>query len=154
MKVEQRLQELGLALPLAPEGGQTYTHFKAFGEHLVFVAGCGPELDGKMAFSGRIGVDVTIEQGKICARDCILNVLCALKQEFGDLDRIRSFLKMTVYVACPPEFQDGPKVADGATELLSALYGPEAGLPVRTTVGVNSLTEHFPVELDVIVAAD
>ena len=154
MRIENKLKELGLSLPEAPEGGGTYGHVRLFDGKLAFVAGCGPELDSRMAFRGRAGVEVTIEEGRLCARDCILNTLRALQLALGDLDRVKRFLKMTVYVACPPEFQDGPKVADGATELLAALYGPEAGMPVRTTVGVNALTEGFPVELDVIAEVE
>ena len=150
MGVYEKLEAMGLRLPDKPEGGGLYAQVKRSGD-LVFVAGCGPTLDGIQKYKGVVGKEVSVEQGKECARDCILNILASLKGEGLDIDRIKSFLKMTVYVACVPGFQESPKVANGATELLKELYGEDAGLPVRTAVGVNSLTDDFPVEIDVIL---
>ena len=151
MDVNQKLKELGITLPAQPEGGGTYAHVKEFGEKLAYVAGCGPELDGKQNWTGRVGIEVTVEQAQQCAEDCVKNILRALQLKFGDLSRIKSFVKMTVFVVCEHDFQRGPEVANGATKLLENLYGTERGLPVRTTVGVNALTEGFPVEIEVLV---
>lgn len=151
MTVKESLKELGLTLPEQPEGGGTYAHVKQFGANLAYVAGCGPELDGKQKYTGRVGVEVSVEQGQECARDCVLNILRALELHLGDLDRVKSFVKMTAFVVCESDFQRGPEVANGATALLAQLYGPDRGLPVRTTVGVNALTEGFPVEIEVLV---
>ena len=152
MLVEKKLEEMGLALPAEPEGGGLYSSVKVYDDSLMFIAGCGPTLDGVSRYRGSVGQELTLEEGRNAARDCVLNILAAARDKIGDLDRISDFLKMTVYVACGPEFQDSPKVANGATELLRELYGSEAGLPVRTAVGVNSLTDEFPVEIDVIVS--
>ena len=151
MDVNQRLKELGLKLPERPEGGGTYAHVKEFGLNLAYVAGCGPELDGQQKYTGRVGIEVTVEQAQQCAADCMLNTLRALQLHFGDLNRIKSFVKMTAFVVCEHDFQRGPEVANGATRLLADLYGVERGVPVRTTVGVNALTEGFPVEIEVLV---
>ena len=151
MDVYQRMKELGVKLPEQPEGGGTYAHVKAFGGNLAYVAGCGPELDGKQNYTGRVGIEVTVEQGQQCAADCVRNILRALELFTGDLNRVKSFVKMTAFVVCEPDFQRGPEVANGATKLLCDLYGRERGLPVRTTVGVNALTEGFPVEIEVLV---
>ena len=78
-------------------------------------------------------------------------VLSALKLHLGSLDRVKSFVKMTVFVACPPGQADIPRAADGATWLLEQLFGRERGVPTRTTVGVTALADHFPVELEVLV---
>ncbi len=150
MKATERLRELGLELPKDPEGGGLYAQVKTAGE-LIFVAGCGPTLDGVQKHRGVVGREVSVEQGRECARDCVLNILASVRDAGINIDEIKSFLKMTVYVACVPGFQGSPKVANGATELLKELYGEEKGLPVRTAVGVNSLTDDFPVEIDVIL---
>ena len=154
MLIEKRLEELGLALPERPEGGGIYSQVKKYGDGLIFIAGCGPTLDGVKKYVGRVGCELTLEEGREAARDCMLNILASVKDSVGDLDHISDFLKMTVYVACGPDFQDSPKVANGATELLIQLYGDRAVLPVRTAVGVNSLTDGFPVEIDVILSVN
>ena len=151
MLIEKRLEELGLALPEKPEGGGLYSQIKIC-DGLVFIAGCGPTLDGIKKYRGRVGRELTLEEGREAARDCMLNILASARDSIGDLDSIQDFLKMTVYVACEPDFQDSPKVANGATELLIQLFGDREILPVRTAVGVNSLTDGFPVEIDVILS--
>ena len=149
--VEQKLRELGYALPARPEGGGSYVHVKEFGDGLAYVSGCGPELDGTLAFRGQVGAEVSLEEARQCAVHCVLNVLSALKLHLGSLDRVKSFVKMTVVVACPPGQADIPRAADGATWLLEQLFGRERGVPTRTTVGVTALADHFPVELEVLV---
>ena len=115
------------------------------------MSGCGPELDGELAFRGQVGAEVSLEEARQCAVHCVLNVLSALKLHLGSLDRVKSFVKMTVFVACPPGQADIPRAADGATWLLEQLFGRERGVPTRTTVGVTALADHFPVELEVLV---
>lgn len=149
--VEQKLRELGYALPARPEGGGSYVHVKEFGDGLAYVSGCGPELDGALAFRGQVGAEVSLEEARQCAVHCVLNVLSALKLHLGSLDRVKNFVKMTVFVACPPGQADIPRAADGATWLLEQLFGRERGVPTRTTVGVTALADHFPVELEVLV---
>ena len=151
MNVREKLNLLGFTLPKKPEGGGSYAHTKALGENLLYVAGCGPELDGVQRCSGQVGVEVTLEEARECAVDCTLNILRALEQDLGSLDRVESFVKMTVFVACPPQFGQLPQVADASTALLSQLYGPQRGLPTRTTVGVTALANGFPVEIEVLV---
>ena len=98
--------------------------------------------------------EITLEEARECAVDCTLNILRALEQDLGSLDRVESFVKMTVFVACPPQFGQLPQVADASTALLSQLYGPQRGLPTRTTVGVTALANGFPVEIEVLVRVE
>ena len=100
MDVNERLEALGLKLPLYPEGNNIFIHVKEFGENLAFVAGCGPELNGVLKYKGRVGIEVTLEQARECAVTCTLNFLRALQLHFGDLRKIKNFVKMTAYVAC------------------------------------------------------
>lgn len=149
MTIEEKLQSMNIYLPQNPERRGHYASIKIYDNKLVFMSGCGSALDGVQQYIGKLGDELTIAQGKECARNCILNLLATWRQEIGLLDHIKQFLKMTVYVVCLPEFQDSPQVADGATELLEILYGKER-LPARTAIGVNSLTQGFSVEIDII----
>lgn len=154
MKIGEKLTGMGLSLPAAPEGGGSYLHVKPLGRDLVYVSGCGPELDGVLKYTGRVGAEVTVEQARACAVDCTLNLLRALELYLGDLDRVKSFVKMTAFVACPHDFLQVPRVADAATQLLRELYGDARGLPTRTTLGVTALADGFPVELEVLVQVE
>jgi len=95
--------------------------------------------------------EVTMEQAKECAVDCTLNFLRALQLHFGDLDRIKQFVKMTVFVACDHDFKLQPEVGDACTGLLKELYGEERGVPARSSIGQAALPYGFPVEIEVMV---
>ena len=150
MIIEKKLEEMGLTLPEYPEGQGVFDHVKEFGPNLAYVAGCGPEINGVLKYTGRVDKEVTMEQAKECAVDCTLNFLRALQLHFGDLDRIKQFVKMTVFVACDHDFKLQPEVGDACTGLLKELYGEERGVPARSSIGQAALPYGFPVEIEVM----
>ena len=117
---------------------------------LVFVSGHGPFVDGKLAFTGKLGADVAVETGREAARTVIRNILGTLKMELGELSRISRFVKLLVMVNATPDFTEHHLVADGATDLLVMLFG-EIGRPARSAVGMASLPLNLLVEIEAVV---
>ncbi|HQR27152.1 MAG TPA: RidA family protein [Nocardioides sp.] len=149
MTPEQRLAELGLAVPdvVAPLAAYQPT---ARTGNLVFTAGQLPARDGQMVATGKVGAEVTEEQGYDCARQCALNALAAVKAEIGELSRVTRVVKAVVFVASAPGFTAQPKVANGASELLGEVFG-DAGRHARSAVGVSVLPLDVPVEVELVV---
>jgi enamine deaminase RidA (YjgF/YER057c/UK114 family) len=116
---------------------------------LLFLSGTLPVVDRKLAISGRLGENLSVEQGQEAARLASLNALAAAKQHLGALDRLRKLVKLTVLVATTEQFVDHAAVADGASNLFVQIFGPEAG-HVRLVYGVQSLPIGAPVVVDVI----
>ena len=133
----------------ASRKGRLYAPAKRFGGSLLYISGCGPSLDGTPV-TGKLGEGVTVEQGYDHARDCMLNVLAVLKREIGDLDLVKSTVKVTTFVASTPDFTQQPQVANGGTQLLMDLFGEEAGAPSRSAVGMSVLPGNMPVETEAI----
>ena len=125
---------------------------KKFGGNLFYVSGCGPVIDGPV--TGRLGKEVTVEQGQVYARACMLNVLAALEKAVGDLRRVKSAVKITTFVQSADDFHEQPAVANGGTQLLLELWGEEAGLPSRSAIGVNALPGNIPVETEALFEVD
>lgn len=143
---EARLKEMGTELPPAPPKGGLYKSCKLFGANLAYVSGCGCVIDGPVA--GKLGVDFTVEEGMEHAKNCMLNVLSVLKAEIGDLSRVKSCVKILVFVSSADDFYSQPQVANGATKLLGDLFGEEIGIPSRSAIGVNTLPGNLPVEIE------
>jgi enamine deaminase RidA (YjgF/YER057c/UK114 family) len=99
---------------------------------------------------GKLGADLTIEQGYAAARQTMLNLLSSLKNEIGDLDKVNKIVKLLCMINCAPDFGDPPKVANGASDLLVSIYG-EAGRHARSAVGMGSLPFGMAVEIEMIV---
>ena len=99
---------------------------------------------------GKLGSDLTIEQGYDCARQTMLNLLSSLKGEIGDLDRVKRVVKLLCMINADPDFGDTPRVANGASDLLISLYG-EAGRHARSAVGMAALPSGMPVEIEMVV---
>lgn len=148
--IEDKLKEMGLKLPDAPEKGGVYTSVKEISDKVYYFSGCGP-LIGSEGIRGKLGKELGIEEGQSAARAAMLNVLALLKKTFGSLDEIDSFVKVLVFVAGTPDFYDQPQVANGATQLLVDLYGQEKGAPTRSAIGAPSLPGNVPVEIEGIV---
>lgn len=146
MNIEKKLTELGLTLPPPPPRGGLYKSCKQFGTNLAYVSGCGCSIEAPVA--GKLGVDFTLEEGQEHAKNCMLNVLSVLKAEIGDLDRVKSCVKILVFVASANDFYSQPAVANGATKLLGDLFGEEIGIPSRSAIGVNVLPGNLPVEIE------
>jgi enamine deaminase RidA (YjgF/YER057c/UK114 family) len=144
---ERRLAELGLELPaLRPRAG-LYEGWVWAGD-LLFLSGQG--ADG---WVGRLGADLTVEQGQRAARDCALNLLAQARDALGDLDQVGQVVKLVGFVACTPGFTAVPAVVDGASALLVELFG-ERGRHARSAVGVAALPLGFAVELELVVRRD
>ena len=117
---------------------------------LLFVSGHGPIVEGKPAYTGKLGADITFETGQEAAAVVVLNMLATLKAELGELSRISRFVKLMVLVNATPDFTKHHLVADGATDLLVKAFA-DSGRPARSTVGVASLPLDFAVEIDAVV---
>jgi len=148
---EDRLYELGYILPEPPARGGLYAPCKIFAEgKLAYVSGCGPAIAGE-CIKGKAGSDVTLEEAKAASRNAALNALAVLKAAVGDLDKIKSCVKATVFVNSADDFFDQPAAANGATELFVAVFGEERGCPSRSAVGCNSLPSNITAEVEMLV---
>ena len=147
--IEDKLRQMGLELPEPPKPVASYVPCVRTG-NLVFVSGQIAREKGVLRFSGHVGGNLTLEEGKQAARLCALNALSAVKQEVGTLDRIRRIVKLTGFVSSAAGFHDQPKVVDGASVLLIELFG-EKGQHARAAVGVSELPLGSAVEVEMIV---
>ena len=147
---EDRLQELGITLPVPPAPVANYVPTVRVGD-LLFVAGHGPAqgADGR-APRGKLGQDTTVEQGYEAARLVAVNLLATLKAELGELSRVKQIVKLLVMVNATPDFTETPAVANGCSDLLVDLYG-EQGKHARAAVGMSTLPNSIPVEIEMIV---
>jgi enamine deaminase RidA (YjgF/YER057c/UK114 family) len=144
MGYEQRLRELGFSLPEPVTPSYHYESVICRGGQ-IFVSGQLPWQDGAIALTGLLGADLTTEQGVVAARLCALQGLAQLKHALGRIDGVELGV-VTVYVASAPTYREQPRVADGASELLTAALGP-AGRHSRVAVGVASLPRSAAVEV-------
>lgn len=147
---EERLGELGLALPPVAAPVAAYLPAIAHGG-VAYTAGQLPFVEGQLPRTGKVGAEVDEETATEFAQIAVLGALAAVKSVIGDLDRVTRILKVTVYVASDPSFTGQPGVANGASELLAAVFG-ERGAHARSAVGVAVLPLDSPVELDLVVA--
>ncbi|MFI6321447.1 RidA family protein [Nonomuraea sp. NPDC050556] len=145
---EERLAELGLTLPEVVPPLAAYTPAVRTG-NLVYTSGQVPMVDGKLAATGKVGGEITLEQGAELARICALNALAAVKSNVGDLAKITRIVKVVVFVASTPDFTSQPAVGNGASELLRDVLG-DLGVHARSAVGVASLPLDAPVEVELI----
>ena len=149
MYIEKRLEELGIELPESSEPKAMYIPCKQAG-NLLFVSGQLPcKLDGSLAYTGKLGESLTLEQGQECARLCIINMLSAVKYLVGDLDNVKSVVKVQAFVASKTGFDQQHLVTNGASELLFDVFGQD-GTHARTAVGINQLPMDAPVEIEAI----
>lgn len=146
---EERLRELGIELPTPPKPLAAYVPAVRVGD-LVFISGQGPIRDGKPVCVGRVGADLTLEQGYEAARLVMINALAVLKQEIGSLDRVERIVKVLGWVNSAPDFVQQPMVINGASELLEQIFG-EKGKHARSAVSAHTLPFGIAVEIEMIV---
>jgi len=144
-----RLADLGLTLPDVVPPLAAYVPAVRTGD-LVFTAGQVPLRDGSLIATGKVGAEVSPEEARACAEQCALNALAAVVSVTGDLAAIEQIVKVVVYVASAPDFTGQPAVANGASELLGAVFG-DAGVHARSAVGATSLPLDAPVEVELVV---
>ena len=146
-RIATRLQSLGLTLPTAQPPVATYVPYVVTG-NLVVVSGQLPMVAGKLGWQGKLGQDVSHEDGMAAARQCLLNVLAHLHTACdGDLDRVARVVRLGGFIACAPGFVAHPAVMNGASDLAVEIFG-DAGRHARATVGVASLPLDAPVEVE------
>ncbi|HEX9236018.1 MAG TPA: RidA family protein [Actinomycetota bacterium] len=148
MGAEQRLRSLSIDLPPASAPVASYVPVVLAGG-LAFVAGQIPLSEGRVLTPGKLGAELGVDEGAAAARRCALQALSALRAELGSLDRVGRILKVTVFVASAPGFTDQPKVANGASDLLTEVFGDD-GRHARAAVGVAELPLGAAVEVELI----
>src|SRR5436309_7728717 len=149
-KPETRIQELHLTLPEPPKPVAKYKTAVLVG-NMLYVSGHGPaKLDAKSPVTGKVGADLTLEQGKESARLVGLNILSTVRNTLGSLDQVRRLVKTLGMVNCTADFREQPQVINGFSELMAEVFGEEAGVGARSAVGMGSLPSNIPVEIECI----
>jgi enamine deaminase RidA (YjgF/YER057c/UK114 family) len=152
MTIEDKLSQLGLKLPAAGKPVANYVPAVRSG-NLVFLSGHGPVMDDGSRVTGKVGRDLTLDEGYAAARRIALILLASLKSEIGDLDKVRRIVKILGMVNCTPDFVDQPKVINGASDLLVEIFG-DKGRHARSAVGMNALPMNIAVEIEMIVEVE
>jgi len=153
MKIEEKLNANGVTVPQCAEPKAMYIPVKKCG-NLLFVSGQIPvDQDGNLVCKGKLGDTVSLEDGKNAARLCALNILGAVKYAVGDLDKVKSVVKITVFVSSKDGYTDQHLVANGASELLFEAFG-DLGKHTRSAVSVNNLPLDASVEVEAIVEVE
>ena len=149
MTIENKLKELNIELPNAPDPVGAYVAFKKIG-NLLFISGQLPiSKDGKM-IKGKIGAGLDLEDGQRASKLCVINILAQVKKALdGDLNKVKSCVKITGFVNSTDDFKDQPKVINSASETLSAVFGVN-GMHARAAISANSLPLGAAVEIDAI----
>ena len=149
MSVEDKLKELGLTLPEPPRPVATYDPAARAG-NLLFISGQLPLVDGRLQKMGKVGGQFTLDEGADAAKRATLNALAVAKQSLGSLDNVLQVVRLGVHVASASGFTDQSRVANGASELLIAVFG-DAGRHARLALGASELPLGSPVEIELIL---
>jgi enamine deaminase RidA (YjgF/YER057c/UK114 family) len=154
-KIEARLKELGIALPRPPKAVANYLPGVKVGEILYVAGTIGTIVDAHdndvLPIKGKLGAELTVEQGYQSARLTAINHLAMMKAVIGDLDNVVRIVKLIGYVNAAPGFKKAPWVVNGASDLLVEIWGPERGKHARAALYQNELTEDAPVEIEMTV---
>jgi enamine deaminase RidA (YjgF/YER057c/UK114 family) len=145
--IEQKLASLGITLPEPASPVANYVGFVRTGNLLIVSGQICFDAAGKLIAKGKLGAGVSIEQGNAAARSCAINLLAQIKAALGDLDKVVRVVRLGGFVNSAPDFLDGPKVLNGASDLMVAVFG-DKGRHARTTVGVSSLPADAAVEVE------
>ena len=147
---EKNIKELGIIVPELPVALANYVPFKLF-NNLIYVSGQAPVKDGVMQFTGKVGNDISIEEGIKAAELCCVNIIACLKKAINqDWSKLDGFVKLGGFINCPDDFTDHPKIINGASDLLVNIFG-DLGKHTRFAVGSNSLPMNISVEIDAII---
>ena len=146
---DKQLEKSGLNLPPAPEPKGLYKPCLIDGKYL-YLSGHGPFQDDKTLITGRIGKELTKEEGKLAARQVGLTMLSTIRKNLGSLNRIKRVIKILGMVNCVPEFEQHPYIINGCSELFAEIWGPDNGVGTRSAVGFGSLPDNIPVEIEVM----
>ena len=146
---EERLASLGLEVPEVAKPVAVYVPAVRSGNH-VFTSGQLPMRSGELIATGKVGGEVSAEEAVLCAQQCALNALAAIRAEVGELSNVKRIVKVVAFVASTPDFTGQPGVANGVSELLGEVFG-DAGVHARSAVGVPVLPLDAPVEVEMVV---
>jgi enamine deaminase RidA (YjgF/YER057c/UK114 family) len=149
---DQKLQELGIVLPAASKPIANYVKYVRVG-NLVYLSGHGPQKTDGSYITGKLGVDLTIDEGYAAARQTGINIIATLKEAIGDLSKVKRVIKVLGMVNCSDRFTDQPKVMNGFSDLMVSVFG-EKGKHARSAVGMNSLPVGMCIEIEVIVEVE
>ena len=152
MSAELKLKQMGIVLPESPKPLANYVRTVRTG-NLLFVSGHGPYNDGKTLLVGKLGKEVTIEEGYKTARNVAVNCLASIRENLGSLDKVKRVVKLLGMVNCTEDFREQPKVMNGASDLLVEVFG-EAGRHARSAVGMQALPNQIPVEIEMILEVE
>ena len=148
-EIEKRLQEYGIVIQRKDRRGQGMVATRRH-EDLLFVSGHGPvDYEGKVVFTGKLGIELSEEEGYKAARLCGINMLASVKDAIGDLDRVACVVKVFGLVASGPDFYNQPKVMNGFSDLMVEVFG-ERGQHARSAMGTCCLPQNIPVEVEAI----
>ncbi len=146
---EERLEQLGLAVPEVVKPVAAYVPAVRTGNY-VYTSGQLPMRDGNLLMTGKVGGDISPEQGVECAQQCALNALAAVRSVVEDLSHVVRVVKVVAFVSSTPDFTGQPRVANGASELVGKVFA-DAGQHARSAVGVSALPLDAPVEVEMVV---
>ena len=147
MSAETRFLELKLELPPAPKPMGVYRPLVVV-DKLAYVSGHGPLKPDKTLITGRVGSELTLDEGKAAARQVGLAILATLRAQLGSLDRVKRVVKLLGMVNSAPDFLEHPKVINGCSELFAEVWGPEHGIGARSAVGLGPLPGNIAVEIE------
>jgi enamine deaminase RidA (YjgF/YER057c/UK114 family) len=146
---DERFEKLNLSLPPAPSPAGVYKPCLVDGKYL-YVSGHGPVRADKSLVTGRVGEELTMEEGKLAAKQVGLTILSTIKKNMGSFDKIKKVIKVLGMVNCIPWFEKHPYVINGCSELFAAVWGEENGIGVRSAVGMGSLPDNIAVEIEAL----
>lgn len=149
LSAEASFSQLGLTLPPAPSPMGVYKPFLIDGKYL-YLSGHGPVLNDKSLIKGRVGKDIEIEEAKLAAHQVGLTMLSTIQTHLGSLNRVKKVIKVLGMVNCETDFEKHPYVINGCSELFAQVWGEENGIGVRSAVGVGSLPDNIPVEIEAL----
>ena len=152
MNIEAKLKEMGIVLPPAVKPVANYVPSVRTG-NLVFLSGQGPFNEDGTLTTGKVGSDLTLDQGYEAARRVAIGLLGSVKAEIGDLDKLKRVVKLLGMVNCASDFTDQPKVINGASDLIVEVFG-DKGKHARSAVGMNALPMDIAVEIEIIVEVE
>jgi enamine deaminase RidA (YjgF/YER057c/UK114 family) len=149
MSPEKKFAALGLQLPPAPAPMGVYKPCLVDGKYL-YVSGHGPLREDRSLITGRVGADLDVEEARLAARQTGLAILSTIQDHLGSLDKVKRVIKVLGMVGCTPDFGQHPYVINGCSELFAAVWGEDLGVGVRSAVGMGSLPNNIPVEIEAL----
>lgn len=147
MNAEEKIQSLGIELPPAPPKGGVYQPVVIV-NNIAYVSGHGPYCSDGSYITGKVGVDMGLEEAKAAARQVGLAMLATMKRELGSLNKVKRLVKLLGMVNSTADFPDHPKVINGCSELFASIWGDQNGVGARSAVGMGSLPGNIAVEIE------